>query len=216
MKDMFNEIPQSRRFGYTRVSSSSQNDRFSLESQKEELLKRGVLESNIREEIGSATYSLSEQSVLRQLIDQELQEGDMLLVTKMDRCGRNILDFLKLQEKLWSKSVTFVALDLPYSNDIVLNKSIAHYLASVAHAEKVRTKERQRKGIEHAKRAGKYKGRKTVITDGLIEQVRDLKENKHLTVTEIAKITHKARTTIYKILKNELDYVPAHKLFKKE
>ena len=103
----------------------------------------------------------------------------MLLVTKIDRCSRNTLEFLKLQEKLFKKSVTFIALDLPYSNDMSVNKLIATNLAAIATFENERRKERQRQGIQAAKKAGKYQGRKTVITKKLIAEVQDLKEKKN-------------------------------------
>lgn len=62
------------------------------------------------------------------------------------------------------KSVTFLSLDLPYSTDMAMNKLIATNLA--------------------AKKAGKYKGRKTVLTKKLIAEVKDLKETKNLSLTQ--------------------------------
>jgi predicted site-specific integrase-resolvase len=51
----FNKISQNKRYGYGRVSSREQAENSSLESQKTELMKLGVLEENIYLEIGSAT-----------------------------------------------------------------------------------------------------------------------------------------------------------------
>ncbi len=138
----------------------------------------------------------------------------MYIWGKIDRCSRNTLDFLKLQDKLFKKSVTFIALDLPYSSDMAVNKLIATNLAAIATFEHERRRERQRQGIEAAKKAGKYVGRKTVITKKLIEEVRDLKENKNLSITQIAKVTDRARSTIYKVLKEELNYIPYNRLVK--
>ena len=138
----------------------------------------------------------------------------MLFVTKIDRCSRTALEFLKLQEKLFNKSVTFITLDLPYSNDMAVNKLIATNLAAIATFENKRRKDRQKQGIAAAKKAGRYAGRKTVITKKLITQVQDLKENKKLSITEIAKVTGKGRNTIYKVLKNELNYIPYNRLVK--
>ena len=148
------------------------------------------------------------------MIDDELKENDLLLVTKIDRCSRNTLEFLKLQEKLFNKTVTFIALDLPNSNDIAVNQLISTNLAAIATFENERRKERQRQGIQAAKKNGKYLGRKTVIDKKLISQVQDLKETKNLSITEISKITGRARNTIYKILKNELNYIPYNRLVK--
>jgi DNA invertase Pin-like site-specific DNA recombinase len=213
---MFEEIPKNCRYGYGRVSSKSQESNSSLKVQEKEFLKLGVPKENIRLEIGSAADPIRERPVFQKLIEEELQENDLLLVTKIDRCSRNTLEFLKLQEKLFQKSVTFIALDLPYSNDIAVNKLIATTLAAIATFENERRKERQREGIAAAKKVGKYAGRKTVITKKLIAEVQDLKEKKNLSITQIAKITGKGRNTIYKILKEELKYVPYNRLVKQE
>ena len=141
-------------------------------------------------------------------------ENDLLLVTKIDRCSRNTFEFLKLQKKLFEKSVTFIALELPFSNDMVVNQLIATNLAAIATFENERRKERQRQGIQAAKKNGKYLGRKTVIDKKLIDQVKYLKETKNLSITQVAKITGRARSTIYKILKEELNYIPYNRLVK--
>ena len=80
--------------------------------------------------------------------------------------------------------------------------------------ENERRKNPQRQRIQAAKKNGKYFGRKTVINKKLISQVQDLKENKNLSITEISKITGRARNTIYKILKEELNYVLYNRLVK--
>ena len=53
-----------------------------------------------------------------------------------------------------------------------------------------------------------------MINKKLISQVQDLKENKNLSITEISKITGRARNTIYKILKKELNSIPYNQLVK--
>ena len=149
---MFKEIPKNCRYAYARVSSKSQEDNSSLESQKQELLKQGVPEKNIRVEVGSAADPIRERPVFKKLIEEELQENDLLLVTKIDRCSRNTLEFLKLQERLHKKGVTFISLDLPYSQDMAVNKLISTNLAAIATFENERRKERQRQGIQAAKK----------------------------------------------------------------
>jgi len=213
---MFEEIPKNRRYAYARVSSKSQEDNSSLEAQKDEFLKLGVPVKNIRVEVGSASDKIQDRPVFYNLIDDELKENDLLLVTKIDRCSRNTLEFLKLQERLHKKGVRFISLDLPYSNDMAVNQLISTNLAAIATFENERRKERQRQGIQAAKKNGKYLGRRTVIDKKLISQVQDLKETKNLSITEIAKVTGRGRTTIYKVLKEELNYVPYNRLVKQE
>lgn len=211
---MFENIPRSCRYGYARVSSKSQEENSSLQSQKEEFLKQGVPEKNIRIEVGSAADTISERPIFYNLIDNELKENDLLFVTKIDRCSRNTLEFLKLQEKLFKKGVSFISLDLPYSNDMAVNKLIATNLAAIATFKHERRRERQRQGIQAARKAGKYTGRKTVITPKLIAEVKHLKEEKKLSNVQIAKITGRGKNTIYKILKEELNYIPYNRLVK--
>lgn len=216
---MFEEIPKNCRYGYARVSSKSQQsksqqDNSSLEAQKEEFLRLGVPTKNIRVEVASAADKIQDRSIFYHLINDELKENDLLLVTKIDRCSRNTLEFLKLQDRLHKKGVRFISLDLPYSNDMAVNKLISTNLAAIATFENERRKERQRQGIQAAKASGKYLGRRTVIDKKLISQVQDLKENKNLSITEIAKVTGRGRTTIYKVLKEKLNYIPYNRLVK--
>ena len=195
---MFEEIPKNRRYAYARVSSKSQEDNSSLEAQKDEFLKLGVPVKNIRVEVGSAADKIQDRPVFYNLIDDELKENDLLLVTKIDRCSRNTLEFLKLQERLHKKGVRFISLDLPYSNDMAVNQLISTNLAAIATFENERRKERQRQGIQAVKKNGKYLGRKTVIDKKLISQVQYLKETKNLSITEISKIIGRARNTIFR------------------
>jgi len=196
-----------KKYGYARVSSQSQQTNSSLESQKQELIQKGILESNIVIEVGSAANEIKNRPGFQNLIQNVLKEGDTLVVTKIDRCARNTLEFLKLQDILFKRKIQFISLDLPYSEDLNINKLISTTLSSIAEFETNRRKERQMQGISAAKKAGKYRGRKTVITKKLIAEVKYLKQNKMLSVSQIVKITGKSRNTIYKVLKEELGYV---------
>ena len=92
---MFEEIPKTCRYAYARVSSKSQEENSSLETQKQEFIQQGVPKKNIRVEVGSAADPIRERPIFQKLIEEELQENDLLLVTKIDRCSRNTLNFLR-------------------------------------------------------------------------------------------------------------------------
>jgi DNA invertase Pin-like site-specific DNA recombinase len=196
-----------KKYGYARVSSKSQEANSSLESQKQELVRNGILESNIIIEVGSAANEIKNRPGFQNLIQNVLKEGDTLVVTKIDRCARNTLEFLKLQDILFKRKIQFISLDLPYSEDLTINKLISITLSSIAEFETNRRKERQMQGISAAKKAGRYRGRKTVIDDKLISEVKHLKQQKMLSVSQIVKITGRSRNTIYKVLKEHLGYV---------
>jgi DNA invertase Pin-like site-specific DNA recombinase len=204
-----------QKYGYVRVSSKSQESNSSLESQKHQLIQNGIKVENIRIEVGSAANEIKNRPVFQKLMKEELKPNDLLMVTKIDRCSRNTLEFLKFQDILFKKKITFVALDLPTSVDLATNKLIATTLSGIAEFENNRRKERQKQGIRAAQKEGKYTGRKSVINQTLIQKVKDLKEKKSLSVTEIAKVIGISRPTIYKVLKEELGYV-SNRLIKPE
>jgi DNA invertase Pin-like site-specific DNA recombinase len=203
-----------KKYGYIRVSSKSQESNSSIKSQKEQLIENGIQPENIRIEVGSGANEIKNRLVFQKLIQEELKPNDLLMVTKIDRCSRNTLEFLKLQDILFKKNITFVALDLPTSIDLATNKLIATTLSGIAEFENNRRKERQKQGIRAAQQEGKYTGRKSIINQTLIQKVKNLKENKNLSVAEIAKVLGISRPTIYKILKQELNYVPYNRLVK--
>ena len=203
-----------KKCGYIRVSSKSQESNSSIKYQKKQLIQNGIQPENIRIEVGSATNEIKNRLVFQKLIQEELKSNDLLMVTKIDRCSRNTLEFLKLQDILFKKNITFVALDLPTSIDLATNKLIATTLSGIAEFENNRRKERQKQGIRAAQQEGKYTGRKSIINQTLIQKVKNLKENKNLSVTEIAKVLAISLPTIYKILKQELNYVPYNRLVK--
>ena len=203
------------KYGYARVSSKSQEDNFSLKGQKEQLIESGILEENILVEVGSAANEIKNRPIFQILINQKLQEGDVLMVTKIDRCSRNTLEFLKLQDILFKRKIEFISLDLPHSDDPGINRLIAATLSSIAEFENNRRKERQKKGIRAAQKEGKYQGRKTIIDKTLIQKVEYLKEEKHLSVIDISKVTGVSTPTIYKVLKEHLGYV-SNRLLKPE
>ena len=202
------KVNNSNYYGYIRVSSKSQEDNSSLKLQQQELIDFGVPIENIVSEVGSAGNEIRNRPKFKSLLENTLKTNDKLIVTKLDRCSRNTLEFLKLQDNLYKKGIQFISLDLPYTaeNDAI-NRLIATTLSSIAEFEYNRRRERQMEGIKVAKSLGKYRGRKTVIDEKLISEVKYLKQQKMLSVTQIVKITGKSRNTIYKVLKEHLGYV---------
>ena len=179
------------------------------------MIQNGIEEENIFVEIGSGSNEIKNRSVFQKLINQKLKENDLLMVTKIDRCSRNTLEFLKLQDILFKRNITFVALDLLTSVDLATNKLMAITLSAMAEFENNRRKERQKQGIRAAQQQGKYTGRKSIINQTLIQKVKHLKETKNLSVTDISKLTGVSSPTIYKVLKEHLGYV-SNRLVKQE
>jgi DNA invertase Pin-like site-specific DNA recombinase len=100
------------KYGYVRISSKSQESNSSIESQKQQLIQNGIEEENIFVEVGSGANEIKNRSVFQKLINQKLKENDLLMVTKIDRCSRNTLEFLKLQDILFKKNITKILVKL--------------------------------------------------------------------------------------------------------
>jgi DNA invertase Pin-like site-specific DNA recombinase len=144
MTTHFEQISKNNQYGYARVSSKEQAHNSSLESQKAELIKLGVPEKNIYLEIGSATEVIENRPIFFKLINQILKEGDLLAVTKLDRCSRNTLSFLQLKNQLAEKGIAFWVLHLPrdYLENSPSSQFISTALAAIAKFETARRKER--------------------------------------------------------------------------
>ena len=82
------------------------------------MVQNGILESNIIIEVGSAANEIKNRPGFQNLIQNVLKEGDTLVVTKIDRCARNTLEFLKSQDILFKRKIQFISLD-PLSNYLV-------------------------------------------------------------------------------------------------
>lgn len=90
-------------YGYARVSAQDQN----LDTQIEQLLKYGV-DKIVKEKISGVSQ---EKIELDDLLSQ-LLKGDTLVVTRMDRLGRNTIQLLQFVEHLREKGVHFAVLNL--------------------------------------------------------------------------------------------------------
>lgn len=182
-----------KRLGYARTSTEQQN----ISIQIEQLYQAGV-DSVIKDKKSGKDL---EREGLQEVINK-LEPGDTLVVTKMDRIARNVTDGIKLIDELTSKGIKLHVLNMGLFDNSPTSRLIRNILLSVADWEREMMLERQRDGIEKAKKAGKYKGRPVKFSKkhkGL-QHALYLFENRHingLTVNDICDITKVGRTTLY-------------------
>jgi len=175
--------------GYARVSSISQ----SLDLQLEALTAAGC--EKVFAEKRSGT-TMDGRDALEQALDFA-REGDTLIVTRLDRLARSMLDLKQIVAGLASKGVSFRCLqqggiDTTRSD----GKLLLNILASFAEFETDLRRERQRDGIDKAKAAGVYRGRPVSI-DG--EQIRTMRAD-GLGPAAIAKALGIGRASVYRHL----------------
>ena len=138
--------------GYARTSTLEQ--KAGLEAQRDALTALGV--EKLYEE---QTSSVAVRDGLRDALDY-CRDGDVLVVTKLDRLARSVRHLGEIVEALEAKSVGLRVLDLGLDTTTATGKLMLNVLGSVAQFEREMMLERQREGVAKAKAAGKYKGRK--------------------------------------------------------
>ncbi|MCK4945075.1 MAG: recombinase family protein [Alphaproteobacteria bacterium] len=178
-----------RFFGYARVSTSQQ----SLDIQIKVLKEAGVKSSRIfTDKISGST---TERSGLELLI-LKVEKGDCILVTKLDRLGRDTADMIFLIKEFDNMGVTVRFLDDGISTEGTMGKMVITILSAVAEAERHRILERTNEGRIEAKAKGVKFGRKRTINR---DKVREL-HSQGTGVTAITKELGIGRSTVYKIL----------------
>lgn len=182
-----------RLFGYARVSTSQQ----SLSIQVKTLKEAGVKTSRI------FTDKVSGSHVDRDglhLLRFKVEEGDVILVTKLDRLGRDTADMIQLVKEFDDMGVAIRFLDDGISTEGTMGKMIVTILSAVAQAERQRILERTNEGRMEAKAKGVTFGRKRTIDR---KRLLDLHEQ-GMGATNIAREMCIGRSTVYKLLNEVL------------
>lgn len=146
------------KYGYARVSSKEQN----LQRQLETLGKEGISEKHIYKE--KASGKDMEREELKRLLEV-VKRGDVIVVADITRLARNLHDTVNLISRLEIQgvSVQCVKEGLQTSNE--MGKMLIHFLSIFSEMERNYIKERQRQGIEIARREGRIKGRPRINCD---------------------------------------------------
>lgn len=178
-----------RLFGYARVSTSQQ----SLELQRSALKAAGVLPHRIITDV--ATGSHTERDGLTNL-RMKVESGDIILVTKLDRLGRDTADMIQLIKEFDEMEVAIRFLDDGISTEGPMGRMVVTILSAVAEAERHRILERTNEGRLEAKAQGVQFGRKRTIDRRILIELRQ----SGMGAIQIAKHMGIGRSTVYKIL----------------
>lgn len=150
------------KIGYARVSSMEQN----LDRQVEALEK--TCSKIFSDKLSGKNTN---RPALLEMLDF-IREGDIVVVTELERLGRNSKELTDLMYQIQNKRATLEILNLPTTQGIedenlrtLINNLIIEIYKYQAESERMRILERQQQGIEIAKREGKYKGRKLIFQE---------------------------------------------------
>lgn len=138
--------------GYARTSTLEQEA--GLEAQLRDLSALGCPKI-----FSEQTSSVGSRPQLDAALDY-VREGDVFVVTRLDRLARSVVHLSAIVAQLQTKGVALRVLQIGLDTSTPTGKLMLNMLASVAQFEREMMLERQREGIAKAKGEGRYKGRK--------------------------------------------------------
>lgn len=186
--------------GYIRVSSTDQN----IDRQ----LDGVALDRTFTDKMTGAS---KDRPQLKAMLDY-VRYGDTVVVHSLDRLARSLEDLISIINQLNQKGVSFKSIkdNLTFDgvNNSPMDKFFLHILGAVSELERALIRERQKEGIEKAKKKGVYKGRKSVLTADIIAQIESLLAERNSSVesyktisnTDIAKQVGISKSSLYRYL----------------
>jgi DNA invertase Pin-like site-specific DNA recombinase len=168
--------------GYIRVSSGEQAaSGAGLEAQRRairaEARRRGFELVRIAEDAGASGRSMRGRPGLAEaLAAVEAGEADALIVAKLDRLSRSLLDFAGLMERAKRKGWALVALDLGVDTSTPSGELMASILATFAHYERRLIGQRTREALQVKKAAGVTLGRPRLLPEEVRDRIRRERE----------------------------------------
>lgn len=142
----------SKVIGYCRVSTKGQLEGNSIEEQR-----RSIIERYSNAEIVEESYSGAKERKIFNDVISSLQEGDTLVVTKLDRFCRTTKEGLGYIDKLMSKGVKIHILNMGLIEDTPMGKLIVTNLLAFAEFERAMIIERTQSGKAIAKQKEGFK-----------------------------------------------------------
>ena len=141
-----------------------------------------------------------------QLLLSIIRSGDIINVHSMDRLARNVKDLINIVEEIINKECKIIFhkenLTFESGKNDPYQKLMMTVLGAVAELERSLILERQKEGISLAKQKGKYKGGKNKLSKEQAEELKDMYNNKKLSITSIAKHFNISRPSVYKYINN--------------
>ncbi len=182
-----------RLLGYTRVSTSSQDAQLQLGA----LVKDGVQKRDVFADVTSGSRTAIERPGMKKLLEYA-EAGDTVVVWRVDRLGRSLVDVLNTVNLLRERGVNVRSI----SDGTSTGRMMLNLLASLAEYERELIVERVNAGIAAARQSGTRFGRPlsdpTVIADKLAI-AKDARA-KGRTAEEAARLVGWSRATLYRHL----------------
>ena len=178
--------------GYARVSSLGQG----LDVQLEKLAAAGCTRVWSEKRSGRQADNRPELQACLAYV----REGDVLVISRLDRMARSVLDLARITDMLSRKGVTLRVLDQYIDTGTSEGKLMLHMISAFGEFEADLRAERQRDGIALALRNGVRFGRKAALTEEQKLRMRRLREHEGFSVEQLQDRFHVSRATVYRAL----------------
>ncbi len=180
---------------YVRVSTIEQNEARQLEA-----LEKHNIDKWFKEKVSGKN---TDRPQLKAMLDY-VREGDTIYIHDFSRLARNTKDLLEIVELLQSKKVALVSNKENVDSSTPSGKLMLTMIGAIAEFERQNLLERQREGIEIAKREGKFKGGQVKkIDDNLFNKYYAEYKLRKINKVELAKKLEISRPTLDKLLKDK-------------
>ena len=216
-------------YGYHRTSTKEQHlDRGIIEIQRFCESQNIKLAGIFTDKLTGKNFDRPRYTVL---VEDVLREGDTLIITELDRLGRNKQEILKQLQILKDKGVRVMVLELPTTlidlsqmdNALArlmietINNVLIEIYASLAQAEMEKKEKRQREGMEAKKLRGEWDevGRPRAIEPEKFNQEFLRVIEKEVTPTQLQRELGLTASTFYRYRKDFIEKVPQFVQFQK-
>ncbi|XTI73778.1 recombinase family protein (plasmid) [Acidithiobacillus sp. AC3] len=179
------------RIGYARVSTQEQNNDAQIAA-----LKAAHCTRIFEEKASAGRWDRPE---LHRLLDQ-LREGDVLVVWKLDRLSRSLKDLLHLLDKLQGLGVGFQSLTEAIDTTTPAGRMMMQIVGSFAEFERAMLRERTRRGLDAAREAGRVGGRRPKLTTLQRQQVVSMVTSGQKTAADAARLFNVHPSTVARLL----------------
>lgn len=185
-------------YGYCRVSSKGQVENNSLEQQQQEILSKYDNAIIYQEQFTGTT---TDRPIFNELLKQ-LEENDMLVVSKLDRLARNTVEGIQIVQSLFDRGVSVHVLNVGLLENTTMGKFFLTTLLAVAEMERNTIIERTQQGKAIAKQNPNFKeGRPKKFKSGLIDLAIQEFESGEATYADIDNKYGISKSTLYRAMK---------------
>lgn len=169
-----------RVIGYCRVSTAEQGDSGAgLEAQeatiRAEVERRGWDLVEIRSDVASGKSLRHRSQLAATLADLREHRADGLIVAKLDRLSRSVLDFAGVMETAHTQGWSLVVIDLAVDTTTTNGKLIAHIMIALAQWERELIGDRTRTALRVVRARGTRLGRPSRVDASTVQMIRALR-----------------------------------------